>query len=288
MSTEPEAGNGDDHPVGLVEAAKAVLQARAEGPDVAVVARAGAAGAARRLLVFGDGTDRGTLGDDRLDAAARDIGAKLLASPEDSAWTLETPDGSATLYVESHRRAGRLIVVGAGHIGLALTRLGDLLGMPVLALDDREDFVDHDRFPDGVQVERLDFDGPFDRVDIGPLDAVVLVTRAHKYDFDCLRALLDADAAPRYIGMVGSRRRVRAAFRGLLDAGYEADRLARIHAPIGVEIGAETPEEIALSIAAELVAVRRGVEAGGSLRDRERVVERFLAEGEGEEADGRE
>ncbi|MFO7895056.1 MAG: XdhC family protein [Longimicrobiales bacterium] len=267
-------------------AARDVLAAREGGRAVAVVGRADEAGQSIRVLVYDDGETRGTLGDPALDEAAREIGANLLDS-SDAAWTLETPDGRATLYAEAHRRPGRLFVVGAGHIGLALAHTAELAGFPLVVLDDREEFTADDRFPTAAAVHRMDFSDPFADMAPGPADFVVLVTRAHKYDYDCLLALLDAGAPPRYIGMIGSRRRVRAAFRQLMESGVPGDRLASIHAPIGVDIGAETPEEIALSIAAELVAVRRGVEPGGSLRNRERIMERFLEdEGEGESEAG--
>lgn len=263
--------------VTVTAAARAILAARDGDRAVAVVGRADEQGGGVRVLVFEDGETRGTLGRPELDEAAREIGAQLLDSG-DSAWTLQTPGGEATLYAEAHRRPGRLFVVGAGHIGLALARVADLAGFPLVVLDDREEFADDTRFPPDAAIHRMDFSDPFAEATPGPADFVVLVTRAHKYDFDCLMALLADDRAPRYVGMVGSRRRVRAAFRQLLDQGIGRERLASIHAPIGVAIGAETPEEIALSIAAELVAVRRGVEAGGSLRDREQIVERFLAD----------
>lgn len=270
--------------VSIGAAARDVLAAREGGRAVAMVGRADEAGESIRVLVYDDGETRGTLGDPTLDEAAREIGARLLDSG-DAAWTLETPDGRATLYAEAHRRPGRLFVVGAGHIGLALARTAELAGFPLVVLDDREEFTADDRFPNAAAVHRMDFADPFADTAPGPADFVVLVTRAHKYDYDCLLALLDADAPPRYIGMVGSRRRVRAAFRQLLESGVPADRLASIHAPIGVDIGAETPEEIAVSIAAELVAVRRGVEPGGSLRDRERIMERFLEDEAGTEGE---
>ncbi len=268
----------DTDRVPLAAAGRAVLEARAGGRAVAVVGSADEGGDGTRVLVYDDGEARGTLGHPTLDRAAREIGAELLASG-DAAWTLESPGGEATLYAEVHRRPGRLFVVGAGHIGLALSRVAALAGFELVVLDDREDFTGAGRFPDGADVQRMDFHDPFAGATPRPADFVVLVTRAHKYDYDCLRALLDADASPRYIGMVGSRRRVRAAFRQLIDAGVPESRLASIHAPIGVDIGAETPEEIAVSIAAELVAVKRGIQAGGSLRDRERIVERFLEDG---------
>lgn len=264
--------------VGVAEAARAVLRARSgSGAAVAVVWRADEGGDGRRLLVHSAGEVWGTLGEASLDEAARELGASLLsARGPDAPGAMTREVASARLYGEVHRPAARLFVVGAGHIAVPLARLGVLLGFPVVVLDDREGFATAERFPEATAVMRTDFSDPFAEVRPGPDDFVVLVTRAHRYDFDCLHALVDTPSPPRYIGMVGSRRRVRAAFRALLDAGVPGDRLAEVHAPIGVDIGAETPEEIAVAIAAELVAVRRGATVGGSLRDRERVVERWL------------
>jgi xanthine dehydrogenase accessory factor len=268
-------------PVTAAEAARAVLDARAGGPPVAVIGRADEGGDGRRVLVSGPDEARGTLGDPALDRAARALGETLLARAggasgiADAATVTVADVPGAELFGQVHRRSARLFVVGAGHIALPLSRLGVLLGFDVVVLDDREEFATEARFPDAARVRRVDFADPFAADEPGPDDFVVLVTRAHRYDFDCLRRLVARDATVRYIGMVGSRRRVRAAFRALLDAGVPAPRLAAIHAPIGLDIGAETPEEIAVAIAAELVAVRRGVDAAGSLRDRERVVERW-------------
>jgi xanthine dehydrogenase accessory factor len=279
--------------VGLIAAARAALDARAGGRPVAVVARADEAGDDRRVLVHGAGEAYGTLGDPALDAAARALGEALLgeagagsdpgagagsaegAAPTARTATVDVIPG-ALLYGEAHRSPARLFVVGAGHIALPLARLGVMLGFAVVVLDDREEFATEVRFPDASRVLRVDFADPFAALPPGPEDYVVLVTRAHRYDFDCLLRLVDNDRPPRYIGMVGSRRRVRAAFRAVLDAGVPAERLAPIHAPIGVDIGAETPEEIAVSIAAELVAVRRRATPGGSLGQRERIVEKLV------------
>lgn len=264
-----------DRPVAIGEAAAAALAALDGGTAVAVVARTDApAGTVRRMLVFGDGSRRGSLGDARLDDAAVELGERVLRDGGARAVTLD----DATLYAEALRARERLIVVGAGHIGVQLARLAAGIDFDVLVLDDREDFASDERFPAGITVARVDFArDPFSGVVIDRLTYLALVTRGHSWDYDCLRRLLDAPVAPRYIGMIGSRRRVRAAFGALLDSGVPRDRLASIHAPIGIEIGAETPGEIAISIMAELILVRRGATVE-TLTDKERVLERLLAE----------
>jgi xanthine dehydrogenase accessory factor len=114
------------------------------------------------------------------------------------------------------------------------------------------------RFPDAERVVVADFERPFADVAVGPRTSLVLVTRGHRHDYDCLRALAATGAEPAYVGMIGSRRRVRAAFEQLAAEGVEAAWLARIHAPLGLDIGAQTPAEIAIAVGAEIVLAARG------------------------------
>ena len=270
------AGTG----TGLVtaaEAARAALEALGGGRPVVVVTAAEGPAAGRRMLVYGPADAAGTLGaGESLDGAARALGAEVLAVGAAASRVVATDSGDVTLLAEPHRRTVRLFVVGAGHIAVPLAELGVLLGFEVVVLDDREEFATTERFPSAATVRRVDFADPFRDGRPGPDDLVVLVTRAHRYDFDCLSRLVREDPLPRYIGMVGSRRRVRAAFGALIEAGVPRERLAGVHAPIGVDIGAETPPEIAVSIAAELVALLRGTPPGGSLRDAESVLDRLM------------
>lgn len=282
------------------DAATAALSVQDTGEPVSVVLHVCAAEPAARILIFADGTVRGTLGDAQLDAAARDLAAESRGGMRASSRTVQidpvdgAPGVMHTLYVETHTPTERLVIVGAGHIAVPLAALGVLLDFQVTVLDDREEMADEERFVDGVTVVRADFTAnPFEGVLIDDRSYVALVTRGHRWDFDCLTRLLELPALPRYIGMIGSKRRVRAAFEALEAAHIDRDRLGRIHAPIGIDIAADTPAEIAVSIAAELVAVRRGGDAGAhagadvnadvdasrmapSLRDRERVVDRLL------------
>jgi xanthine dehydrogenase accessory factor len=240
---------------------------------------AGDALGARLLLVVsadGTGTLHGSLGSTEVDAAAAEAGRTAVADPRHGDGTRLLP-GGVEVYLEVRRPVQDLVIVGAGHIALPMARTGADLGFRVWVLDDRPDFATRERFPDAFRVLRADFSDPFKDVPLHGGSHILLVTRGHKYDYDCLVRVLRADPAPAYIGMIGSRRRVRATFVQLLEDGIPRDRLGVIHAPVGLDIGAETPEEIAVAVAAELILVRRGG-TGTPLRALERVAERFFDE----------
>ncbi len=150
----------------------------------------------------------------------------------------------------------KLLILGGGHVALPVARIGKMLDFEVTVADDRKEFANADRFPDADRV----LCAPFDELLEGyPLDGntfVVLVTRGHTYDGVCLQHILPGDW--RYIGMIGSRKRVRMLKEALVEKGFDRDLLDRIHSPVGLKIGAETPEEIAISILGEIIAVRRG------------------------------
>jgi len=224
----------------------------------------------------------GTLGD-----AARDEAARRILEEAEGRGTARVP-GGLELYVERVAPPAELVIVGAGHIAQPLSRIGALLGFRVIVVDDRPDFARRDRFPDADRVVVADFTDPFAGIPIGPRSYVVLVTRGHRYDYDCARALARAGAEPAYVGMIGSRRRVRAAFEQLAAEGFDEERLARIHAPIGLDIGAETPAEIAVAIAAEMILATHGG-TGEPLGERSNVVryvKALAAVAAGESAEG--
>jgi xanthine dehydrogenase accessory factor len=219
----------------------------------------------------------GTLGDANLDAAAIRISRGALADgSRPRTAELEAEGGRISLYLEPHLPPPELVIVGAGHVARPLCRVGAMLGFRVTVLDDRPEFATRERFPDAAEVRPADFADPFRGVRIGRRTFLVLVTRGHKYDFEALRGLLLGPELPAYVGMIGSRRRTRAALEALAREGIGAERLRAVHAPIGLDVGAETPEEIAVAVAAELVMARRGG-TGQPLRDRERVLDRWVA-----------
>ncbi|HEX2167322.1 MAG TPA: XdhC family protein [Longimicrobiales bacterium] len=266
--------------VTAAHAAQAALDAAAGGSAVAVAVAARDGAPVTRMIVHEHGDVAGSLGNAVLDEAGeRSARAALRAretEPRIEAVTIG--DNTWQVYVETHRAPDHLIIVGAGHIAVPLAHLGVLIGMRVTVLDDREEMASPERFDEDVRVQRADFAvDPFAGVAIGPDSYVALVTRGHRWDFDCLHRIVASDSRPRYLGMIGSRRRVRAAFHALLESGIPREVLATIRAPIGLELHAETPAEIAVAIVAEMIAVRRGSDIG-SISSRERVLDRFLGE----------
>ena len=164
-------------------------------------------------------------------------------------------DGGETL-VERLTNEKTLLICGGGHVSVPVSRLGKLLGYRVLVVDDRPEFADPARFPDADEVGCMDFEklAGLDWETLSDL-SVVIVTRGHAADLVCLRETLRHETA--YVGMIGSHKKNAAVFDKLRAEGVTEAQLARVHAPIGLPIGAETPEEIAVCIAAEWIADRR-------------------------------
>jgi xanthine dehydrogenase accessory factor len=225
----------------------------------------------------------GSFGDAVLDDGALALGTQRLEKHRASTkglYELKSASGSTVqVYVEVHYPQPDLVIVGAGHIAQPLCSMGALMGFRVIVVDDRPDFATRERFPEAERIVRVDFMDPFADIPIHSTSHIVLVTRGHKYDFECLRHLLKTEVEPPYVGMIGSRRRIRAAFSQLQGEGMPKDRLSRVRAPVGLDIGAETPVEIAVAVAAEIVLQWRGG-TGVPLAEQERILERFFKESE--------
>ncbi len=145
-----------------------------------------------------------------------------------------------------------LIVFGAGHVGQAVGLIAAVLGYDVTVVDDREEFASRERFPDPrIGLLACDYAAAADNLNISSGSAVVIVTRGHQYDELCLKSVIRSAAG--YVGMIGSRKRVLSVFKKLADEGVSERELENVHAPIGLRIGARTPQEIAVSILAEII-----------------------------------
>lgn len=231
---------------------------------VTLVRGPGAIGA--KLLVPESGTTAGTLGNSRLDSLAVDKAHSFLASHEEtrmfsvSDFAPDFPAARETsLLFERLQPAPRLVVCGAGHVGASLARLAAFTGYHTTLLDDRAEFLKRERFPE-VEIELLVADdwnsAVRDAVGNGRGVSVAVVTRGHNEDEQCMRVAIEAN--PDYVGLIGSKRRTSIVIDRLREAGTPEEQLTRIHAPIGLDIGAVTPEEVALAIMAEIVTIHRG------------------------------
>jgi len=228
-----------------------------------------------KMLVFGDGRIVGTIGGGcyENDAFGKAREAILTRKPQvvhyelDDDFAQETGlvcGGQMDVYIEPIEPSPELYVIGAGHVGLHLARLAQEVGFNVHVVDDREKFANAERFPTATEIVVEDVPAWIARANLPSHAYAVIVTRGHTNDLEALRALAPREL--RYLGLIGSRAKVARIYEELSKGRTPVDALARVHAPIGLDIGAVTPQEIAVSILAELIAVKHGKDHTSSLR----------------------
>lgn len=251
-------------PADPVASALGVARGEVEAGRVAVIV-APLSGAPRRLVVKDDGATVGTLGDASLDAAA---GREALAlRTGGSSGVREVASGGVRhrLYFERHAPPLTLVIFGATHVAMPLVSLGRVLGVRTVVVDGRDRFATRERFPEADEILVGMPSELAERMPLGRTSLVVLLSHDYKYDLPVLRAVLESDAA--YVGVLGSSRRGRALLDFLASEGVSPEQLSRVRIPVGLDIGGATPEEIALSVLAEAVAVFHG-RSGGPMRER--------------------
>ena len=224
-----------------------------------------------KIAVFPDGTSEGRVGSDRLTRAILDVSLRFLGA-EEPGQVRFTVDGAelanrrrmrdrevapdtVELLFEPCLPPPRLVIVGAGHIAVPLCALGAVLDYEVTVIDDRARFATRERFPGAHAILVDDFSRAIESLEITPWTYLVLVTRGHEHDEATLQRV--AGSSARYIGMIGSKRRVLVVFDRLKRAGVDETLLSKVYAPIGLDLGGRAPTEIALAIMAEIVNVRR-------------------------------
>jgi len=249
-----------------------LVKALERGEEVALVTIVAAQGSTpqrvgAKMLVYPDGRISGTIGGGcyENDALGKAREALLARKPRLVKYDL-TDDfaeesglicgGQMTVYIEPVEAAPQLFIVGAGHVGHQLGQIAGPAGFRIHVLDDREKFASRERFPEADEVIVDSIPDWLHKAEIPSTAYVVVVTRGHRHDLDALRSLAARDL--RYIGLIGSKAKVKKIYDALIEEGMPLECLQRVHAPIGLDIGAVTPEEIAVSILAELIAVRRG------------------------------
>lgn len=235
-----------------------LLLARVEAGEPTAIARPlpSPAGPTGGLLVGPDGLLAGGLSDPALLPAAAAAAAEALREGRTGVLRLQTAGGPVRLYVECHLPTPVLVVVGAGHVGQMVASVGAIAGFDVVVVDDRPEYANAARFPTAHAIRCGPFAAELADLRLGPRHYVVLMTRGHQQDRACLGKLLCAPVA--YLGMIGSRNRIQTIFQLLNEEGVPAERLERVRAPLGLDIGARSPGEIAVAVVAELIATRRG------------------------------
>jgi xanthine dehydrogenase accessory factor len=236
--------------VGAGEFFSAVDELRAGG-DAAVATVVSGEGVGRKILVDAQGHLVFSAGLETIEDVIREAG---LAAIESRRPVRAQGHAGEVVFVEPMVEMPEVVVVGAGHVGAAVTEVASRAGFRVVVLDDRVDFANPVRLPDATQILVGDPRVRLRELGGHPDRHIVLVTRGHRLDAECLEVALELQAL--YVGMIGSRRRVRRIREWLAERGVDASGLEKLHAPIGLDIGAETPGEIAVAIVAQIIATR--------------------------------
>lgn len=231
-----------------------------------------------KMLVVEDGSTIGTMGGGTMEQEAAKMAIQMMAEGEPQLIRLELTEtaghvcgGRVSLYIEPILPAPRVIVCGAGHVGQAVCHLAAYVGFSVTVIDDREDFLSPEMLPGADQLIARAFENAFSEVPVGGDTLIVVCTRGHAHDFTVVKKALETDAP--YVGLLGSQRKRELFFKKLRAAGFSDNDFERVHTPVGLNIGAVTPREIAVSIVGELIEQRRlhGRKAGGRTAGRRSV-----------------
>lgn len=212
-----------------------------------------------KMLFAANGEKIGALGDAALETALQDELTEVLEKdapgvfrwrPEDS----RNREGAVWVFMDAVQPRPTLLIAGAGHVGQALCHLGKWLGFDVAIVDDRTDFASKERLPEADEIIIGDIAEELRNYPVDHLTYVVIVTRGHQHDEEALHSVIESNA--RYVGLIGSRRKIKLIYDDLRDMGISEERLAQVYAPIGLDINSKTVPEIAMSIAAQLIQVR--------------------------------
>ena len=250
----------------------ALAAALEAGEPVALVTITGSTGSTpqrvgAKMLVYEDGRTVGTIGGGCYENEAFWKAREAIKSRKPLSMSFELNDdfaqesglvcgGQMDVFIEPVEASPELYVFGAGHVGHFVGKMAHEVGFRVHVVDDREKFANSERFGPGIDVIVDDIPAWLERHSLSATTYAVVVTRGHRHDLETMRGLLRSPM--RYLGLIGSKAKVKRIFDMLREEGVPADTLRPVHAPIGLDIGAITPQEIAVSIVAELIAVKHG------------------------------
>ena len=248
-----------------------IVQLRREGRRGAVATITNVRGSipsfqTAKMLVRDDGSIAGTIGGGCVEAEVWQAAREVMEQEKPRSLTFNLNNdpkydtglvcgGTLEIFIEPVLPPALLYLFGAGHVAYNIYKIATIAGFDVTVIDDRESYAKRERFPEAREVIADDFDAVTARLNPPAGSYIVVVTRGHRDDMRILRWAVDAGT--RYLGMIGSRRKTISIYKELESRGIPAEKFAQVHAPVGLEIGAVTPEEIAVSIVAEMIAERR-------------------------------
>jgi xanthine dehydrogenase accessory factor len=251
-----------------------IVKLRQEGRRGAVATIVNALGSipsfkTAKMLVRDDGSIFGTIGGGCVEAEVWQAAREVMESEKPRTLTFNLNQdpkydtglvcgGTLDIFIEPVLPPASLYIFGAGHVAFSLYKVAQLAGFDITVVDDRRTYANRERFPDAREVIADDFEQAMIKVSPSASSSIVITTRGHRDDMRVLRWAVQTQA--RYIGMIGSKRKTIEVFRQLTKEGLSPQLFERVHAPVGLDIGAVTPEEIAVAITAELIAERRHIE----------------------------
>jgi len=224
-----------------------------------------------KMVIRDDGSIAGTIGGGCVEAEVWQAAREVMESGRPRILSFSLAEdvaydnglicgGQLDIYIEPVEPQPRAFIFGAGHISKSLSKLCSLLGFSVAVIDDRDAYANRERFPEADEIFAGNYEDIFPKLDIHSSCYLIIVTRGHRDDMRVLRWAVATQAG--YIAMIGSRRKVISVVKELQKEGLAPELFERVHAPMGLDIGAVTPEEIAVSVAAEMIAVRRKAASG--------------------------
>ncbi len=248
-----------------------ILKVKEEGRSAALATIIGTKGSTPRevgakMLILEDGKIFGTIGGGCIEAEVWQEAMNIIREekPRTVHFDLTGKKAEETgmicggvmdIYIEPVVPTPKVFIFGGGHISLFVAKISAMAGFQVVVIDDRPQFASKERFPEAEEVIAEEFPFAFPRLKVNRSSYLVIVTRGHAYDQEVLEWAIDKEV--RYIGMIGSRRKIKTVYDNLTAKGIDAKKFQRVHAPIGLNIGALTPEEIAVAIVAEMIQERR-------------------------------
>lgn len=254
------------------EFALEVVEAYEGGAPVALVnimvaPEASGISVGNKMLVRENGSTSGSLGDEKLDSASARQARELMALGKND---YVVTDSGVEYYIEAYTTPPTLVIAGGGHVSKALAQIAKSVGFRLFILDDREEFANAERFPEAEIVQVGDYEAGLQSLPINANSFIVIATRGHRYDDSALASALRTPAS--YVGLLGSKRKTILIYEALIRRGFSLDDIRRTRSPIGLDIGARTPAEIAISVMAEILMFRLGG-GGGVLKLEERLIQ---------------